>query len=161
MSCQQWVICFTKKLPPWLPVNSVKLVLKIHCTLFGFARKWKVHGVCSFASTKWTFLLQQIFVSKLIDFWRLKMITGRNAISSWLLWSRRNALHYGRLVQPIANNSALVGNLLQKFLATQDVELESLYHLMCNIGSLQIKILTSLTLKQFFSKLLIQLELGL
>ena len=63
MRCQQWLICFTGRLPPWLPANSIKIVLKIHCTLSSFARKWKVHGVCSSASTKWTFLLQQISMS--------------------------------------------------------------------------------------------------
>ena len=82
-------------------------------------------------------------------------------ISAWLLWSWRNVVHFGKLVQSIANISALVGNLLWDFLAAQDVEPKSLCHLMWNIGILQIKILTSLTLMQLSSKLLIQLELGL
>jgi len=34
------------------------------------------------------------------------------AISAWLLWNRRNALHFGRPLQPIANISAMAGNLL-------------------------------------------------
>ena len=44
------------------------------------------------------------------------------AISAWLLWNRKNALHFGRPMQPIANISALAVNLLQDFLAAQDVE---------------------------------------
>ena len=44
------------------------------------------------------------------------------AISAWILWNRTNALHFCRLVQPIANISALAGNLLQDFLVAQDVE---------------------------------------
>ena len=47
------------------------------------------------------------------------------AILVWLLWNRRNALHFGRPVQPIANISAMAGNLLQEFLATQEVEMET------------------------------------
>nr|POE89697.1 hypothetical protein CFP56_38082 [Quercus suber] len=41
-------------------------------------------------------------------------------VSAWYLWNRRNALHFGRTVQPIANISSMTSNLLQEFLAAQE-----------------------------------------
>lgn len=44
------------------------------------------------------------------------------AISALFLWNRRNALHFGRPVHPYAHIISLVGNLLQDFLATQELD---------------------------------------
>uniref|UniRef100_A0A7N2KYC9 Reverse transcriptase zinc-binding domain-containing protein n=1 Tax=Quercus lobata TaxID=97700 RepID=A0A7N2KYC9_QUELO len=42
------------------------------------------------------------------------------AVSAWCLWNRRNALHFGRVVQPIVNISSMACNLLQEFLVAQE-----------------------------------------
>ena len=42
------------------------------------------------------------------------------AVLAWCLWNRRNALHIGRVVQPIANISSMACNLLQEFLVAQE-----------------------------------------
>ena len=42
------------------------------------------------------------------------------AVAAWYLWNRRNALHFGRQVQPISNINLLASNLLQEFLAAQE-----------------------------------------
>ena len=42
------------------------------------------------------------------------------AVAAWCLWNRRNALHFGRQVQPISNINLLASNLLQEFLASQE-----------------------------------------
>lgn len=144
-------------------MNSVKLVLKIRCTHFGFVRKWKVNGVCSSTFTKRTFLLQQIFVSKLIDFYRLKMITRRK-----FLLSRLGFCEAGAMLFILENSCNLLLTLVlsqencsESFMLHKMWNWRSLFHLMCNIGILQINIPTSLTFMQLSSKLLIQLELGL
>ena len=43
-------------------------------------------------------------------------------IAAWLLWNQRNAIHFGRLVHPAAHILSLAGNLLQDFLATQQMD---------------------------------------
>lgn len=40
--------------------------------------------------------------------------------SAWLLWNRRNGMHFGRLVQPLSNIYPLAGSLLQEFLEAQN-----------------------------------------
>ena len=49
------------------------------------------------------------------------------AVTAWCLWNRRNALHFGRQVQPIANISSLASNLLQEFLAAQEDEAQPVH----------------------------------
>ena len=44
------------------------------------------------------------------------------AISAWLLWNRRNAIHFGRPVHPTANIVSLAGNMLQDFQVAQDLD---------------------------------------
>ena len=44
------------------------------------------------------------------------------AVAAWYLWNRRNTLHFGRQVQPIANISSLASNLPQEFLVAQEDE---------------------------------------
>ena len=41
-------------------------------------------------------------------------------VAAWCIWNRRNALHFGRQVQPISNINLLASNLLQEFLAAQE-----------------------------------------
>ena len=43
-------------------------------------------------------------------------------IAAWLLWNRRNAIHFGRPVHPAAHILSLAGNLLQDFLAAQQMD---------------------------------------
>ena len=43
-------------------------------------------------------------------------------ISAWFLWNRRSAIHFGRSVHPTANIISLAGNLLQDFLAAQELD---------------------------------------
>jgi len=43
-------------------------------------------------------------------------------VAAWCLWNRRNALHFGRQVQPITNINLLASNLLQEFLVAQEDE---------------------------------------
>ena len=45
-----------------------------------------------------------------------------NAILAWFLWNRRNAIHFGHSVHPNANIIELAGNLLQDFLAAQELD---------------------------------------
>ena len=45
------------------------------------------------------------------------------AISTWLIWNRRNASHFGCLSQPLESVSIRVGALLQEFIAVQEVDL--------------------------------------
>ena len=49
------------------------------------------------------------------------------AVAAWCLWNRRNALHFGRQVQPIANISSLASKLLQEFLAAQEYEAQPVH----------------------------------
>ncbi|KAL0004229.1 hypothetical protein SO802_011790 [Lithocarpus litseifolius] len=49
------------------------------------------------------------------------------AVSAWCLWNRRNARHFGLQVQPIANIGSLASNLLQEFLAAQEVEAQAVH----------------------------------
>ena len=39
------------------------------------------------------------------------------AISTWLIWNRRNASHFGRPSQPLESVSIRAGTLLQEFIA--------------------------------------------
>ncbi|KAK9986950.1 hypothetical protein SO802_031901 [Lithocarpus litseifolius] len=39
------------------------------------------------------------------------------SIAAWLLWNRRNAIHFRRPVRPMAQILSTAGNLLQDFLA--------------------------------------------
>ena len=43
-------------------------------------------------------------------------------IAAWLLWNWRNAIHFGRSVHPTAHILSLAGNLLQDFLAAQQMD---------------------------------------
>ena len=49
------------------------------------------------------------------------------AVSAWWIWNRRNALHFGRQVQPIANINSLASNFLQEFLAAQEEEAQPVH----------------------------------
>ena len=49
------------------------------------------------------------------------------AVSARWIWNRRNALHFGRQVQPIANISSLASNFLQEFLAAQEEEAQPVH----------------------------------
>ena len=44
------------------------------------------------------------------------------AITAWLIWNRKNSLHFGRPVHPLASLCAMSGNHLHEFLAAQDLE---------------------------------------
>ena len=45
-----------------------------------------------------------------------------SAITAWLIWNRRNSLHFGWLVHPLSSLCAMAGNHLHEFLAAQDLE---------------------------------------
>ncbi|KAL0014734.1 hypothetical protein SO802_001803 [Lithocarpus litseifolius] len=47
------------------------------------------------------------------------------SIAAWLLWNRRNAIHFGRPVRPTAQLLSTAGNLLQDFLAVQQIDTAS------------------------------------
>ena len=59
-----------------------------------------------------------------LGFCRSRMIIEKkvNAILAWFLWNRRNAIHFGHSVHPTANIIELAGNLLQDFLAAQELD---------------------------------------
>nr|POE62458.1 hypothetical protein CFP56_26389 [Quercus suber] len=45
---------------------------------------------------------------------------GIFVISTWLIWNRRNASHFGRSSQPLESVNIRAGALLQEFIAVQD-----------------------------------------
>lgn len=49
------------------------------------------------------------------------------SVLAWCLWNQRNALHFGRSVQPITNISSLASNFLQEFLAAQEEEAQPVH----------------------------------
>ena len=122
--CQLWATSIASRLRPLISVNFANSAQKIRCMPSGLARMLRVLGAQSNASTNRAAPQPLNFCDLLSRFLQIQEDYRKEvfAISAWFLWNRRNAIHFGRPVHPSAHIISLAGNLLQDFLATQELD---------------------------------------